>query len=424
MKKLFSLLVIIMVALVITGCKQATTTKSTTGTTGTGTTDTQPVNNYVQGVTATTIKVGNCASTSGAASIVGIPFNKGIEAYLKMVNDAGGVGGRTIQFIHQDDESTPAKGSACVDSLINDEKIFAFVGHFGSGTVAATMEDIKDAGIPVVYFASGLSSLYKENATGRDRGLYPVQPILVMEGRIMVARAVAETNAKKIGAIYTSDDAGTDMINGIENQVTKLGTGYSLVKQQVAVGASDYSAAVAKMKSEGVEVIIVATIQATFTPVVKELAKQNNDKPVFTSYNNADPTLITNVKADVGTKFQIYTNAWVDISNVEAVTLFATEITEFTGDAAYAGNAFAMAGWIAGHFFVEGLKNVDGDLTWNSYMNGIESEPVQNPFGGTISYANGQRLGTQSMSLLKMNIETNTWDAFKPFANIESILGE
>jgi ABC-type branched-subunit amino acid transport system substrate-binding protein len=396
--------------LVLVGCNKTTVSETE--------------NNYVQGITATEIKVGNCAATSGAGATIGIPFNAGIQAYFDMVNDAGGVNGRTINFVHEDDEFDPAKGKQCVEDMMNDEKIFALVGHFGTPTIAATLDDVKEKGIPVVYFASGLASLYNENATGEDRGIYPVQPIYVMEGRLIVARAVAEYDSKKIGAIYTSDDAGTDMITGIRNQVNKLGDEYTLVEQQVTPGASDYSAAVAKMKQEGVDVVIVATIQASFTPIVKELAKQNVNKPAFTSYINADGTLIGLVKDDVGTKFPIYANAWVDVSDTNAVTLFATEIVESSGVPLYAANAFSMAGWIAGHYFIEGLKNVDGDLTWTSYMDGIESEPIKNPFGGQIDYSNGKRLGTQEMSLLKMDVTTSTWAAHKPIANLESILGD
>ena len=44
-----------------------------------------------QGVTEEVVKVGNTAATSGAFAAVGVPFNAGIEAYFKMVNDAGGI---------------------------------------------------------------------------------------------------------------------------------------------------------------------------------------------------------------------------------------------------------------------------------------------------------------------------------------------
>src|SRR5690625_73848 len=88
-----------------------------------------------QGVTDTSIKVGNTAATSGAFAMVGVPFNAGIQAYFKKVNDGGGIDGRMIEFVHYDDEFDPVKGKAFTEQLINDDKVFAIVGHFGTPTI-------------------------------------------------------------------------------------------------------------------------------------------------------------------------------------------------------------------------------------------------------------------------------------------------
>ena len=89
----------------------------------------EPVAEVAQGVTDSEVLVANCAGTSGALSTVGVPFNAGIEAYFKMINDAGGVNGRQIRFIHSDDEADPTKAIACTQSMVEDEGVFAFVGH-------------------------------------------------------------------------------------------------------------------------------------------------------------------------------------------------------------------------------------------------------------------------------------------------------
>lgn len=385
----------------------------------------------VQGITDTEVKVANCASQSGGMENVGIPFNAGIQAYFNMINEQGGVNGRKINFITEDDTSNPATAKACIKKMMNDEKVFAIVGHFGSNQIGATLKDLKNKGIPVVYFASGLSSLYNENAKGDDRGIFPVQPILVTEGRLMVARAVAETNAKKIGVIYTSDEAGEDMLAGIENQIKKLGSGYSVVKAEATVGSSDHTAAVTKIKEANVDAIIVASIQGTFPSIIKELVAKGVNKPVFTTYNNAAASIIEDVKADLiandQVKFDVYANAWVDLTDLDAVTKFATYTALINPE--YAANAYTMAGWIAGHFFVEGLKNhaTDKEITWQSYMDALEAQPIKNPFGGYIDFSNGQRLGTAEMSLLKIQKNASgAWEfgQVKPMANINEILGE
>ena len=56
-----------------------------------------------QGVTDDKVLIANCAATSGAFAPVGVPFTEGIKAYLAYVNSKGGVDGREIEILHNDD---------------------------------------------------------------------------------------------------------------------------------------------------------------------------------------------------------------------------------------------------------------------------------------------------------------------------------
>ena len=54
----------------------------------------------------------------------------------------------------------------------------------------------------------------------------------------------------------------------------------------------------------------------------------------------------------------------------------------------YTANAFAMAGYVAAKVFLAGLENVEGELTFASFIDAMESEPIQVPMGGEIEKAN------------------------------------
>ncbi|GAA0083876.1 ABC transporter substrate-binding protein [Clostridium sp. CTA-7] len=376
-----------------------------------------------QGVTETSIKVGNSIATSGAFAPVGVPFKAGIEAYFKMVNEGGGVKGRKIEYVHQDDEFNPEKGKAILDKLVNDEKVFSIVGHFGTPVVGATLDDLKEIGIPSVYFATGTGILYNENATkGQGDNIFPVQPVYPMEGRIMAAWAKGEFKADKIGVIYTNDDAGKDLVKGVETEAKNMG-GIEVISEQVAPGAEDVSSAVTKIKNANVDTVIIAGIQGTFPQIAKELAKQGNTKPAITTYVNVDKTMVEAVKADVAGKFDIYGNAWVDVTT-PAMAEFQKWVKE-TSTQDFSGNAYAMTGWIAADFFVRGLEKVEGELTWENYIKAMEKEPIKNPFGGSIDFSGGKRLGTQEMSLAKMDLTSPTgWAPYVGFKSINDILGK
>ncbi len=370
-----------------------------------------------QGVTKDTVKVGNSIATSGPLAPVGVPFKAGIQAYFKMVNDNGGIDGRQIEYVHTDDEFNPEKGKAAVDKMINDEKIFAFVGHFGTPIVGATLNDIKEAGIPAVYFATGTGILYNEQAEGIDRGVFPVQPVYPMEGRILAAWSIGEFDAQKIGVIYTNDDAGKDLLGGIETEAESL----TVVSEQVPPNADDVSAVVTKIKNADVDVVIIAAIQGTFPQIVKEMAKQGLYKPTLTTYVNADQRMTAAVAESMDGSFDVYANAWVDMTR-PAINDYR-EWVQKVSDEDLTNNAYAMTGWIAAHFFVAGLERVEGDLTWDTFMDAMESEPIENPFGGFIDFSDGKRLGTQSMALLKMAPDQPSgWEGFIEFKDINDIL--
>lgn len=388
----------------------------------------EPVAEVAQGVTDSEVLVANCAGTSGALSTVGVPFNAGIEAYFKMINDAGGVNGRQIRFIHSDDEADPTKAIACTQSMVEDEGVFAFVGHFYTGSIVATLDYLKEAGIPIVYYASGVNVLFDEKAEGNDRVSFPVQPILITEGQVMIARAVSNLDAQKVGMIYTNDDAGKDMLNGAQAKAEELGVEF--VAEQVAAGATDVSAAVTNIMNADVDVVIAGSIQQTLPTIIAQLVAQGNEKPVITSYNNADAVIAGQIYPSVTGKFDVYASGWIDLTQEGA----DVELADFLGniDPEHAASSFATAGWIAGHFFTEGLKAVgDEPLTWENYVDALENAEVKIPFGGLVDFKDGRRVGTDSMTLMKLDMvagadgaEAPGWTLEQPLQNIDEILGQ
>lgn len=372
-----------------------------------------------QGVTDTTIKVGNSAAVSGAYAPVGAPFNGGIRAYFDMINDGGGVHGREIEFVHTDDEFDPALGRAALQTLVEDEEVFALVGHFGTPVIAATIDDIKDYGIPAVYFAAGIGQLYNADAEGNERVVMPVQPIYTTEGEMMLSRAVGDFGAETVGIIYTNDDAGLDMLEGAENKAEELGI--ELIAEQVPAGATDVSAAVTSVVNADVDFVIGASIQDTIPTIVKALVAQGSTADLITSYVNVDASISAQIWSDIEGQFDVYGNGWVDLASEESQENLGLMNEWIETD--YENNVYAMTGWIAAHFFTEGMERLGEDTpTWEAYVDAMESEPIDNPFGGVIDFADGQRVGTQEMNLSRIE-DADTWAEVEPLKGIDEILG-
>lgn len=356
-----------------------------------------------QGVTDTTVRVGNAAATSGPLAFVGVPFKTAMEAYFTMVNEAGGVNGRMIEYIHYDDEFNAANGLSLTQRLVEDDQIFALVGHFGTPTVGATYEYLNELGVPRIYYATGISALFEPEAEGGARASFPVQPIYDAEGEVMVARAVGNFNAERIGVIYANDDAGRGILNGIQLRASELGI--PLTEVQIDPAADDLSTAAQTILAANVDVVLVAANQVPAATSIRALSLAGSTSPVITSYVNAELSWLAGVQESLA-NFDIYASSWNNIFEADGVTFtdsyaqYVEEISRLNPE--YAGNVYAFSGWIAAAAFVEGLRRVGDDpLTWENYIDAMESAPVQLPMGVIVDYANSRRVGTQAMGFLK-----------------------
>ena len=422
MKKLVMLAIAFLVGFGFVACTGETTTTTTTQATTTTTASTTTVTttgevDYVQGVTDTTIKVGNTAVASGLLQFVGVPFNDAMRAVFKQVNDAGGIDGRMIEFITYDDTFfDAAKGLAFTEKLVEEDEVFALVGHFGTPTVTATLEYIQTTGVPMVYAATGINGLFFEETVGNP--IMAVQPIYLTDGRIMTARALQENlygenedqplaADAKVGVLFTNDDVGNSIKAGIEIEAVELGKSANFM--YLAVTQDTVSSAVNYLKANGIQVAILAMNQAPLAYTLSAMNDASLEIPVFTSYVNADPSAVNHL--EYSENRPVYTNAWVDVLSeqgaLEAQDFIAC-INQADLDAnlkvSYYGNAYAVAGYIAASIFVEGLQRVADaglELTWSNYIAQMESEVIDIPMGGIVDFTNGRRWGVSSMSLLE-----------------------
>lgn len=422
-KRLLSLLLAGAMVFALAACGNDTADSTPTpGNSGNDNTETQqPVDDGTQGVTDTEILVANTAAVSGQYAGVGLPFIAGIEAYLEMVNSQGGIDGRTITFLHEDDEFDPVKGKSYLQQMVEDEEVFTILGHFGTPVVSATLDDLKSYGIPSVYFATGIGQLFSEHATTNEEGynIFPVQPLYITEGQVMVARGVGNFDAQKIGIIYTSDDAGINMFDGATAKAEELGV--ELVSAQVAAVAADVSAAVTTIKNAGVDFVIVGAIQATMPTIVKEMAAQGMTVPAITTYVCAAVSITEQIASDIAGKFDVYASSWKirDEDHADDLEQFLEWMP-----AEYAENTDAESGWVAAHVFCEGLRRLEGEeVTWTSFMAALEEAPIDIPFGGTVDFSNGQRMGVQEMVLSRCNPDVESgWEVVYGFESMDSIV--
>lgn len=394
------------------------------------------------------ITVGNTAATTGAFAGVGVPFNYAQEAYFWYFTnhtdgykDADG-NAYTIAMKHYDDGFDGVAGKTYTQKLVEEDKVFALVGHFGSNTVGATVDYITEQGIPMVYGVCGVSDLYNT-----ERNIMTVQPIYDTEGQSMVATAFASKEAgglaaTKLGVISTTDEAGKGMLNGIKIEVEKLGKTAAVTYQEAAADATDYSAQVTALKNAGCDVVIIAANQAPFVNIANTFVTTSYENvSIITSYVSANAATMGGLVATgaINATRNIYAGAWLVTGSVpnpefkgwndfveycRIMTLYAkhkgedlltmadpvygafiafwfgTEEWAADGVSAYFLNSYAMAGYVSANVFCQGLARMSGKtLSWEDFIDAMEEGPVNVPMGTNVSYAEGQRVGIDALAV-------------------------
>jgi ABC-type branched-subunit amino acid transport system substrate-binding protein len=398
------------------------------------------------GITDDEIIIGNTAATSGVFAGVGVPFNLAMQVVFDEYNATHE--GRDIRFVHYDDGFDGEQGLAYTKKLVEEDNVFALVGHFGTNTVNATMDYLLETGVPMVYGVTGVNSLFFEDVPGNN--ILSVQPIYRTEGRMMVARALNESlfganndaklgDSEKIVVLYSDDDAGQSMRVGINDEVTSLGIGSRVVYLPFSATTASAVATVALGENPGA--ILLSSNQAPATAMATALRTQGSTVPVFTSYvNSAAVFSPAMVDATTPLPYEVYANAWVDISDATAAGPTAEDIggdgtlagwtldfaflagfseeywTEFVSDMNSSdltdgdttakslwANPYAMAGYVAAHTFVSILERVDLDtVTWESFIEAAESAPIDLPLAGEIDWSNGNRTGLSTLALTRL----------------------
>src|SRR5947209_3858668 len=97
------------------------------------------------------ISVGVSIAQSPPGSVVqGTQVKDGLEIVKDMVNAKGGVNGRKIQLVYEDNQGIPEKGRAATEKLISKDKVVAIVGGHQSSVCLAEIEVAHRAGVPYI----------------------------------------------------------------------------------------------------------------------------------------------------------------------------------------------------------------------------------------------------------------------------------
>jgi ABC-type branched-subunit amino acid transport system substrate-binding protein len=170
------------------------------------------------GVTASRILLGQAAVFSGPAAQLGIQMRNGIKTYFDYVNERGGVYGRKLELVSEDDRYEPSAAPAASRKLIEEHKVFALLGYVGTPTGVAHLPVVTQAKVPLVGMFTGAEAL----RVPLNRYVFHVRASYYDETEKIVEQVVS-TGGKKIAVFYQNDAYGEAGRKGTEIALTKRG---------------------------------------------------------------------------------------------------------------------------------------------------------------------------------------------------------
>src|SRR3979411_2778404 len=223
---------------------------------------------YDTGATDTEIKIGQTVPFSGPASAYAT-IGKAQAAYINMVNDQGGVNGRKINLIQDDDAYSPPKTVEPVRKLAESDEVLLTFHLIGTASNAAVQKYLNLKKVPQLFAATGASKFTDPKNFPWTMGF---NPNYQTEGRIYARYILKNYPNAKIGVLFQNDDLGRDYLTGL-----KAGLGDKAATMIVAETSYETSdptidSQIVKLKTVGADLVFDASTPKFAAQAIKKIA--------------------------------------------------------------------------------------------------------------------------------------------------------
>ncbi|MEX1255300.1 MAG: ABC transporter substrate-binding protein [Dehalococcoidia bacterium] len=323
------------------------------------------------GVTDTQILLGTHMPLTSEAALYGQQIVPGMQAYFDFINETeGGVNGRQIKLLVEDDGYSPPRTNEVVRKLVEQDGVFAIVGGLGTAQHSAVFEYLADAKVPDLFMATG-ATLFTDPIT---RTAFGFNPNYIQEGN-GIGKYIAENYPEaKVGVIRQNDDFGADGLAGIRQAIE--GSTVEIVSEQTyeAANPPDLTVQVQRLQNDGADLVVVYSLPRQAASVIKVAREQLSwDAPLIFSGVVADPTTIAlaggaaNADGAITTAYLRPLNQADDPAIIEHQEIMA----EYQPDKAVSN--LSLFGQSVAEMVVETLKAAGQDLNRRSVIAAAES---------------------------------------------------
>jgi branched-chain amino acid transport system substrate-binding protein len=322
---------------------------------------------YDTGATDTEIKVGQTIPLSGPASAYG-SIGKVQAAYIRMINEQGGINGRKVNLIQYDDAYSPPKTVEQVRKLVESDEVLTTFQIIGTPPNAAVQKYLNDKKVPQLLASTGATRF-------TDPKNFPwtiaYNPNYQSEAHIYARFILENYPNAKIAILYQNDDLGKDYVKGLKDG---LGAKAKMIVAEASYELSDptVDSQMVTLKSSGADLFYNITTPKFGAQAIKKAAELGW-KPVQILDINASPVSQTLIPAGLeNAKGIISVNygkdpldpQWADDAGMKRYKAFMAKYAPNED----ANSGIATYGYSTAALLVHILKQCGDDLTRANIM--------------------------------------------------------
>ena len=317
------------------------------------------------GVTATEVTFGMHTDLSGVAATYGVSSSNGVKMRFDEANAAGGINGRKLKLIVEDQAYQVPKAVQACNKLIHRDKVFAFEAPLGTPMNNACFKDQFAANIPNLFPLTAARSMFEPY----ERLKFYGAASYVDQIRSGINYLVTKTGKKAVCVMYQDTDFGKEILEGAKEQTTKLGI--KLVETAAHKPTDqDFTASLTKLKAAGCDLIAMGTIVRDSIVPYTAARKMGWNDVAFLGSAAAYDLVVAKAPGMDGFYGMGLTEMPYEDSEVPTVKKFVADYkAKFNIDP----NIGAVYGYVAADLTVAGLKNAGKDLTIDSFITGMEA---------------------------------------------------
>ena len=362
-----------------------------------------------QGVSKDEILVGSILDMSGPLAAFGKATRQGMVLRIEEANEQGGVHGRKIKLVVEDDGYDPKKAVLAAQKLVNQDKIFIMAGHIGTAQNNAAMPIQFEKNVVNFFPVTAAREMYEP----LNRLKYSFAVTYYDQMRTWLPKMVKDKGAKKVCVIYQDDEFGLEVMRGAEAGLKTMNMEFT-EKTSYKRGATDFSSQVAKMKGSGCELVVLGTIIRETIGTIGE-ARKTGFSPVFfgssASYTWLIPKLggkaMDGLISTMGAQ-----HPYLDEAS-QPLRFWATKYkTRFNEDP----DVFAVYGYMILDTFVKGAAKAGPNLSTDSFIKAMDTMTIPPDIFGSAeaTFTATKRLGSDASRLSQ--IIDGKWKVISEYA--------